>query len=97
VHLRIGTAAELAYTTVGTVLDRLLLKGLVTRERAGRGYVYAAAVERAEIDGARIGAVLSPMGVRPAVATLVDALEAIDPTLLDEIEREIQDRVRRGS
>lgn len=36
----------LAYTTVLTVLDRMAAKGLVTRQKHGRAYVYAAALER---------------------------------------------------
>lgn len=96
VHERIGASPELAYTTVGTVLDRLLAKGLLRRRREGRGFVYEPAVARSEIDGARLGAVVASMGPRPAVATLLDALEALDPALLDELERELADRSRRG-
>lgn len=37
---------RLAYTTVMTLLDRLLHKGAVTRRRAGRAFVYTPAVSR---------------------------------------------------
>ena len=37
-----------AYTTVMTVLEHLLHKGFVERERAGRAYVYRATQSRAE-------------------------------------------------
>ena len=36
----------LAYTTVMTVLDRLVHRGTVTRRKAGRAFVYAPAVSR---------------------------------------------------
>jgi predicted transcriptional regulator len=36
----------LAYTTVMTVLDRLARRGIVTRRKAGRAFVYAPAVSR---------------------------------------------------
>ena len=36
-----GLGGQLAYTTVMTTLSRLHAKGAVTREPAGRGYVYA--------------------------------------------------------
>ncbi len=36
----------LAYTTVMTVLDRLARRGLVTRSRQGRAFVYSPAVSR---------------------------------------------------
>ena len=37
-----------AYTTVMTVLDRLARKGVVTRELAGKAWVYTAALSREE-------------------------------------------------
>lgn len=37
---------DIAYTTVMTVLDNLHGKGLVTRQKAGRAYLYSAAVSR---------------------------------------------------
>jgi predicted transcriptional regulator len=37
---------RLAYTTVMTVLDRLARRGIVTRSKAGRAFVYAPAVSR---------------------------------------------------
>jgi|SRR5579884_2760092 len=37
---------RLAYTTVMTLLDRLLRKGAVTRRKAGRAFIYAPAVSR---------------------------------------------------
>jgi predicted transcriptional regulator len=36
----------LAYTTVMTVLDRLVRRGVVTRRKAGRAFIYAPAVSR---------------------------------------------------
>ncbi len=36
----------LAYTTIMTVLDRLVRKGLITRRKAGRAYVYSATASR---------------------------------------------------
>ena len=37
---------KLAYTTVMTLLDRLLHKGIVTRRRLGRAFIYSPAVSR---------------------------------------------------
>lgn len=37
---------KLAYTTVMTLLDRLLHKGAVARRKAGRAFVYSPAVNR---------------------------------------------------
>ena len=41
--LNVGRKRPLAYTTVMTVLVRLHQRGLVTREKRGRAYVYRAA------------------------------------------------------
>jgi predicted transcriptional regulator len=46
VHERLSPDRDLAYTTVMTVLDRLAKKGVVTREKADRAYLYAAAQSR---------------------------------------------------
>ena len=49
VHLALTQSRDLAYTTVMTVLDRLAKKGLVSRERDGRAYLYAAAQSREDL------------------------------------------------
>lgn len=45
-QVRAGLQRPLAYTTVMTVLDRMCVKGLVTRQKRGRGYAYSAALNR---------------------------------------------------
>ena len=97
VHDAIGVDLGLAYTTIATVLDRLHEKRLVSRERAGRAFVYAAAIERTTLDRARARDVLDHFlgdGTTPALAALVDAVEEIDVDLLDELARQIADRRR---
>ena len=42
----VAPSRPLAYTTVMTVLDRLARRGIVTRHKAGRAFVYAPAVSR---------------------------------------------------
>ena len=41
--------ADLAYTTVMTVLNRLSEQGLVARRRAGRAFAYTAVLDQAEV------------------------------------------------
>ncbi len=95
---RLGS--PLAYTTVMTTLDRLYKKGLLTRRRADRAYVYSAALTRAEwekqtasrlISGYLAGAAHSP---ELLVSSFVDALGQHDEQLLDELERKVR-RKRR--
>lgn len=97
VHGRVGGPDGLAYTTIATVLDRLASKGLATRRRRGQSLVYRAAVTRERVARAQLndvlGRVLGPEPT-PAMASLVDAVEALDPDLLDELGRLIEQRRR---
>lgn len=56
----------LAYTTVVTILTRLVGKGLVTRERFGRGFRYRPAVSEADLVAGRMAAALETAGDRRA-------------------------------
>jgi predicted transcriptional regulator len=97
VHTRIGAPRGLVYTTVAKVLDRLRAKGLVTRRRVGRVFVYTASVPRERIEHARASDTLRRLlgpEPEPAIATLVDAIETIDPELVDELSRQISARRR---
>lgn len=50
VHARLAEHGRpLAYTTVLTVLERLLRKGAVARTKRGRAFIYAARISRAEM------------------------------------------------
>ncbi|MFP6560370.1 BlaI/MecI/CopY family transcriptional regulator [Paraburkholderia sp. B3] len=92
VHERLGAPAGRVYTTTAKVVDRLREKGLITRERVAGGFVYTPAVGRVQVDRARARHLVSRLlGSAPhaAVATLVDAVDEIDPVLLDELERAI--------
>jgi predicted transcriptional regulator len=102
VHARIGAPSGLAYTTIAKVLDRLCAKGLVSRERVGRAFEYRPRVERPRLERARARDMLRRLfssEPQPAVATLVDAVESLDPELLDELARAVaaRRRLRRGS
>ena len=46
VRVQVEPSRPLAYTTVMTVLDRLVRRGVVTRRKAGRAFVYAPSVSR---------------------------------------------------
>jgi predicted transcriptional regulator len=49
VHAALSPTRDLAYTTVMTVMGRLADAGLLTQERSGRAYLYAAAGSREEL------------------------------------------------
>ncbi|HVR61675.1 MAG TPA: BlaI/MecI/CopY family transcriptional regulator [Polyangia bacterium] len=97
IHDRVGVPLGLVYTTTAKVLDRLHIKGLVGRERRGRVFVYEARAPRASVERARAVKTLSGLfgeTARPALTALVDAVEAIDPRLLDDLARAIEARRR---
>jgi len=98
VYERVGIPANLAYTTIGTVLDRLHGKGLVRRELNGRAFVYEPAVDREALDRARADNLLHRFfgeEHKPAIAALVDALESYDPELLEELSRRVAARRKK--
>lgn len=84
------------YKTVLTVANRLVEKGLLEREPAGgRAFRYRAVEERdAFLDRVAASVASGLLGDfgRPALARLVEAAAAVDPTYLDELERLVRER-----
>ncbi len=66
-QVRDAIGAELAYTTVMTVLNRLSEQGLVARRRAGRAFAYTAVVDRAEVTARQMQRLLEGGDDRVAV------------------------------
>ncbi|MGW5769503.1 BlaI/MecI/CopY family transcriptional regulator [Streptomyces longwoodensis] len=84
VQERLG--GDLAYTTVITILTRLLAKGAVTRERAGRSFAWTPVSDRAGLAAHRMRKVLDRESDREAVlASFVTSLDAGDERLLREL------------
>ena len=84
-----------AYTTLQTVMNRLVDRGLLTRQRRGRAFVYSARYNESEYLALNIRERLndaSPHARRAALLSLVDGLEGED---LDELAR-LAARVRRA-
>lgn len=102
VHERVGAPRQLVYTTTAKVLDRLHDKRLVSRRKSGQAFVYVAKIERAVVEHARATEAVAKMlgdQPRPAMAALINAVEAVDPELLAELERLVaaRRRTRDGS
>jgi len=97
-HERVGAPNGLIYTTISKVVDRLVAKGFLSRSREGNTFVYRARVRRETIERAQLKETLGRLLMRetaPAMATLVEAVESLDPELLDELSKAVEDR-RRG-
>lgn len=96
-HERLGARQGLVYTTTAKVIDRLREKGLIQRQRKGNAFVYRPRAAREEVERARArNAVTRLLGAAPraAVAALVEAVDDVDPALLDELERAVLARRR---
>ncbi|GGV70667.1 MULTISPECIES: BlaI/MecI/CopY family transcriptional regulator [Streptomyces] len=79
-------AAELAYTTVMTVLTRLLAKNVVTRRREGRSFVWMPVADQAGLAALKMRKVLDGQRDRRAVlASFVTSLPEGDEQLLREL------------
>ncbi|WP_431996342.1 BlaI/MecI/CopY family transcriptional regulator [Streptomyces fungicidicus] len=84
VQERVGD--DLAYTTVITILTRLLAKGVVTRERAGRSFSWTPASDPAGLAASRMRKVLDAESDREAVlASFVTGLGPDDERLLRDL------------
>ncbi|MFD8806156.1 BlaI/MecI/CopY family transcriptional regulator [Streptomyces sp. NPDC059597] len=84
VQERLG--GDLAYTTVITILTRLLAKGAVTRERAGRSFVWTPVSDQAGLAAHRMRKVLDGESDREAVLSrFVTSLEPDDERVLRQL------------
>lgn len=91
--VRSQLGGDLAYTTVTTVLARLHEKGLLERERVGRGFAYAPAVHQATLAADRMRVLLEEGPDRAAVlARFVGSLSPSDRRAL----RDLLGRRHRG-
>ena len=89
-------ARPLAYTTVMTTLDRLYKKGMLTRVKSDRSFIYSATLSRDDWERQQAGDLVSEMLANPRhssellISCLVDAVGEHDAALLDELERKIR-------
>ncbi len=98
IHARVGQPSGLAYTTIAKVLDRLCTKGLVSRKRSGKAFLYRPRASRDRVGRQQLaGSIARLIGLdaSPAMAALVDAVESIDPKLLQELSRIVEQRRKR--
>jgi predicted transcriptional regulator len=87
--IRDQLAMELAYTSVATVLGRLLDKGLVGREPIGNAFRYSALVDEATLTAQRMRSVLDQSSNhRTALAGFVSQLGSRDARLLRSLLEE---------
>ncbi len=98
VSAHLDTGKNLAYTTVMTVLGRLVEKGFLAREKRGRAYVYRPTVSRQSIADSALQLVVDRFfdGVSTrAVAHLLGAPEDVDEQELRRLESSVRAK-RKG-
>jgi len=76
----------LAYTTVMTIMNRLVEKALLSVEKAGKTHRYHAAQTREEFEAQTVGQVVQSLiddfGGELAISQFVEKLSAVDPNQL---------------
>ncbi len=96
VWAHVGPAA--AYTTIETTLDRLYKKGLLTRRKVGRAFVYQPAASREEMERLLAAELVEGLLAHhrhaplPLLSNLVEVVGEGDRQLLDELERLVRDK-----
>jgi predicted transcriptional regulator len=91
-QVREALDADLAYTTVMTVLARLCEKGVVTRRRTGRAFAYQAVLDDDEITARQMQRLLDTRNDRAAVLSrFVGTLSDDDERLLVDLLRHIDE------
>jgi predicted transcriptional regulator len=94
-----------AYTTLMTTLDRLYKKGVLSRRKAGRAFLYAPVASRegleqilaAEALDAILGSFGSGSSIRPLLSSFVAAVSRRDEIFLDELEELVRARRRESN
>jgi predicted transcriptional regulator len=86
-----------AYTTVQTVMNRLVERGLLTRTKSGRAFVYRAAFAEPEYLARAIEDRLADTSRETRQAALISLVEGLDPEDLAELARHANKIRRRRS
>ena len=93
IHKHLESRRQIAYTTVMTTITRLFKKGLLTRDKEGKKYIYTAKMSREEFIEATTRQVMESLpqvGKDVAVAYLVEQIAEADEHELDRLEALIQ-------
>lgn len=88
-----------AYTTVMTVMNRLVEKGMLRRHKEGRAYVYTPAQRREEVAGSLLRSLVDRLykgATLPAIAHLLETEEDVDEGELERLEALLRARREKG-
>jgi predicted transcriptional regulator len=88
------TGKQLAYTTVMTVLDNLHRKGVVTREMAGRAWMYSPRCDREQHTATLLREVLGTSGDRQVA--LMHFVSELEPDAVEELTAAVKAAKKRS-
>lgn len=97
VHSSVRERRDVALTTVLTVIERLVKKGVVIKQKTGGPYLYRAAMSREELTeelSAGVFKGLLELSASGAAASFVNALGDSDPGELDRLARLVESKRR---
>ncbi len=97
VHAAVGRPRRLSRNTIQSTLERLVRKGLATRRRKGRAYVYAASGTRRDWIARAFDDLVEGLGRAPGAEVLagfVDFAERTRPETLAMLESLVAARLR---
>ena len=87
---------DLNYKTTMTVLNRLVDKGILQRQKSGRAFVYTATATRqdllASVFDRMVRGMFNTEFREIALAQIVQTAESLDPQILDDLNALIQQR-----
>jgi predicted transcriptional regulator len=96
VHAEIGDQRKVTSNTIQSTLDRLHRKSLLSRRKLSHAFLYQAIVDRAELLGRAIHAVIGQLDARQPGAGLtafIDFTARTDQATLRELERLVAERI----
>jgi predicted transcriptional regulator len=83
-----------AYTTIQTVLNRLVDRGVLSRVKRGRAFVYRARYDQIDYLTETIGERLGKAPPQARRSVLMNVVDRLEPEELDELSR-YANRIRR--
>jgi len=93
----ISSGADVAYTTVQTMLNRLEAKGLVERERIGQNYRYRPLMKRSRAVGSAVKRLADRFFGDSTEGLVVHLVESdLDDAQLDRLQKLIDDKRSKG-
>ncbi|MBB3125703.1 putative transcriptional regulator [Paenibacillus rhizosphaerae] len=93
VNAKISEDKPMSFNTIMTVMNRLVDKGVLQKKLQGKSYVYSPVLTKEQFLEEQSKELsydlVKEFGSR-AVAHMIDAMEQVDPDLLDQLEKQIK-------